>query len=299
MIDFTKLKNPIIDRRPQAFVRDAALIYHDGVLRCFHTTAEEKGDDRNLYLEVSITEDFVDWQTTRLTTSNLNFSSPGNIIRHNGKWVLCVQSYPINKGELWGNDNSRLWLMSSFDLINWSEPEVMVEEGCLCSWVTSPRQIDPYLVLHENEYYCFYKAESKLGAVKSADLKSWQEVSPDQPIIAHADIPDKRAIENPCIIKDDNGRYVLFFSPCREGRGVGIAYSDNLIQWEGFKYLDLPELPWAPNGITAPVVIDMRLETGCWLMIFHGEDVSEGHSSALGVAWSENLLDWQFANGRI
>jgi len=292
LIDFTKLKNPVLDKRPNAFVRDAAIIYHNGVLKCFHTTAEERNDRRHLFLEVSTTHNLLEWETTRLTTSSLNFSSPGNIIWDGKQWCLCVQSYPIKPGELWGNDESRLWLMFSKDLVNWSELEMMVKDGCTCDWATSPRQIDPYLVYHNNEYYCFYKADSKYGAIKSPNLKNWQEVSPDKPIIAHQDIPDRRAIENPCIIKDDNGKYMLFFSPCREGRGIGIAYSNNLTEWNDFKYLDFPKLAWAKNGPTAPAIIDMRKETGFWLMIFHGEDVSEGHSAALGVAWSKNLIDW-------
>lgn len=293
MIDFTKIKNPVLDKRPNAFVRDAAVIYHNETFFCFHTTAVvEKNNPIHLYLELSTTKDLIEWETTRLTTSNLNFSSPGNVIWDGKQWVLCVQSYPINPGELWGSDESRLWLMFSQDLINWSEPEIMHSKGCSCNWVTSPRQIDPYLVFHKNEYYCFYKAQSKLGAIKSPDLQNWEEVSPDKPIISHSDIPDHRAIENPCIIKDDSGRFVMFFSPCREGRGIGTAYSEDLIKWQDFNYLDLPKLSWASNGPTAAFVLDMRKETGCWIMFFHGECVPEGHDAALGVAWSENLIDW-------
>ncbi len=290
--DFTKIKNPVLDRRPDVFLRDPAIIYRDGIFRCFHTSVEENNENRCLYLEMSTSENLIDWQTKRLTTSSLNFSSPGNIIRVGRQWCMCVQSYPINHGEMWGNDDSRLWLMFSSDLENWSEPEVMVQSGCTCKWVTSSRQIDPYLVQYKNEYYCFYKAQNKLGLIKSPDMKNWEEVSPDRPVISHDDIPDHCAIENPCIIRDDNNRFVLFFSPCRQGRGIGVAYSDNLIEWKDFKYLDFPALRWAKNGPTAPAVIDMRQDTGYWIMFFHGDDEHIGHSAALGIAWSKNLLEW-------
>lgn len=292
MIDLEKLKNPLIDKRPKAFLRDPAIIFHEGTLKCFHTTVEETTTGRRLYLEMSESEDLREWRTTRLTTSELNFSSPGNIVWDGKQWILCVQSYPINPGELWGNDNSRLWLMFSDDLTHWSEPEVIMKNGCACDWVNGPRQIDPYLVHHDNEYYCFYKAESKYGAIKSKDLKNWEELSPHKPIISHKDIPDRRAVENPCIIKDDAGRFMLFFSPCRENRGIGVAYSNDLVEWRDFQYLDFPNLSWAKNGPTAPAVIDMRETTGYWIMMFHGETVSEGHDAALGIAWSKNLIDW-------
>ena len=293
MLDLARITNPILDRRPSAFLRDPAIHYHAGVLRCFHTTVEETQGTRRLFLDLSVTRDFVTWTTTRLTQSALNFSSPGNLIQVGQRWHLCVQSYPITPGELWGNDQARLWLLSSDDLEHWSEPRVLAADGCACDWAPGPRQIDPYLVCHEGEYYCFYKANGCLGAITSPDLAQWRELSPRAPLFSPSQTPDRRAVENPCIIRAPDGRYRLFFSPCRPGRGVGMAESSDLRHWEKVRYLDLPLLPWAKNGPTAAAVVDARAELGYWLMLFHGEDLAQGHSAALGLAYSEDLVTWR------
>ena len=83
----------------------------------------------------------------------------------------------------------------------------------------------------------------------------------------------------------------MFFAPCRTGRGVGVARSDDLLNWRDVRYLDFPELAWAPAGPTAAMVLDLRAECGVWLMAFHGERRGP-HSAAIGLAWSEDLDRW-------
>ena len=38
-INLSAIRNPIIDRMPGQVVRDPAVVYDDGVFRCYHTTA--------------------------------------------------------------------------------------------------------------------------------------------------------------------------------------------------------------------------------------------------------------------
>jgi hypothetical protein len=290
-IDFGKIKNPIFDCEPAYSPRDPAAIYHDGTFRCFHSAFERRNNRNFFYLNMCESRDLVSWgNVRRLTTSELNFSSPGNIIRIKDKWTMCVQSYPIQPGKIHGGEESRLWLMESSDLITWSEPYIIKEEGCEGKWTDSRRQIDPYLLHHDNKFWCFYKTNGSMGVLVSDDLDTWEEALQDRPVLSPEDTPDGATVENPCIIEKDD-EFIMFFAPCREGRGIGVARSQNLMDWGDVRYLDFPELSWASGGPTAPMVLDMREELGKWLMFFHG-DRDQIFGSAIGIAWSDDLENW-------
>lgn len=291
-LDWTQVHNPAIDRGAVA-VRDPAAIFHDGTLHVYCTIVEETADTYRLFVEHTTTTDLVHWTPfQRLTPAGPNFSSPGNVFRAGGRWRLCVQSYPIDPGQSYGNESSRLWLMDSPDLVHWSAPAPLRPEGCTAQWSKSHRQIDPYVVEHDGRYWCFYKANGRLGLLMSRDLKTWTEASPDRPVLGPETTPDGCTVENPCVVRDA-GRFVLFFAPCRQGRGIGMAESDDLLHWRDIRYLDFPQLPWATGGPTAAAVLDLRRSHGRWLMLFHGEQAGYAHRAALGVAWSRELHRWE------
>ncbi|MDF2926717.1 MAG: hypothetical protein K0R57_5631 [Paenibacillaceae bacterium] len=294
-IKWEAVTNPIRQDIRLAY-RDPVLFHHEGIYHIFYTVVEqEQEQDRyRLYMEHSRSTDLAHWEpAVRVADSPLNFSSPGNIVRAGGKWLLCVQSYPMEPGEIYGNASSRLWLMESADLTNWSEPWMIQESGCQAVWSSSPRQIDPYLVEYQSRYWCFYKAAGQLGALVSDNLRDWQEASPDRPVLSSTETPDGSTVENPCIVRDGE-EFVLFFSPCRQGRGIGTARSRNLLDWSEVRYLDFPELAWAPGGPTAAMVLDRREACGKWLMAFHG-DTEGPHGAALGLAWSGDLEHWHIS----
>ena len=291
-IDWKAIRNPVIDRNPLA-VRDPAAVFHDGTLYCYCTLVEPAGGSYRLHTDLTTTTDFVHWsEFRRVTPIGPNFSSPGNVFRAVGKWQMCVQSYPIDNGTAFGNETSRLWLMESDDLVDWGEPRVIKPEGSTARWARTHRQIDPFIVEHDGRYWCLYKTDGNLGLLVSRDLRTWTEASPDRPVLGPRTTPDGCTVENPCVVRDA-GRFVLFFAPCRPGRGIGVAMSDDLLHWRDVHYLDFPKLAWAPGGPTAAAVLDLRTELGHWLMIFHGERPGHAHSAALAVAWSRDLVHWE------
>lgn len=285
------MNNPFLDREPQASLRDPAACFSDGIYHCFHTAVEPDVDNYRLFVDVVTSRDLAHWSPPRrLTQPGLNFSSPGNVIRFQDQWILCLQSYPTQPGSPYGSDDSRLWLMASSDLIHWGEPRLLQPPGCQAAWCQSHRQIDPYLVVHDGQFWCFYKSEGKLGLLVSPDLLAWREASPSRPVLSDAQTPDGASVENPCVVRDGD-EFVLFFAPCRDGRGIGTARSDDLRHWREVRYLDFPVLPWASGGPTAAMVLDTRSERGCWTMFFHG-DRQGPHGAALGLAWSHDLQHW-------
>lgn len=290
-MNFSAIHNPILDREPAVSVRDPAVVLQDGLFTVFYSAVETGPDTYHLYLDVSTSRDLLNWSAPRrLTGPGLNFSSPGNLWQDGQGWTMCVQSYPVPPGGKYGSEESRLWLMRSPNLVDCTAPEMLQPAGAQVNWSRSPRQIDPFVVRHAGQYWCFYKNSGSLGLLVSDDLQVWREASPDRPVLSRDDTPDGVTVENPCVIWDGS-RFVMFFAPCRPGRGVGRAVSDDLLHWHDVHYLDFPALPWAPGGPTAAFVMDARSQFGRWLMFFHGD--REGvHNAALGVAWSEDLEHW-------
>ena len=76
------------------------------------------------------------------------------------------QTYPIPKFQDWGNKNCRLWLLQSTDLMHWDPPLIIKPEGCTAKWSKEARQIDPYLVYYNQQFWCFYKSGGKLGLLQ-------------------------------------------------------------------------------------------------------------------------------------
>ena len=76
----------------------------------------------------------------------LNYSSPGNVIRHDGCWVMCLQTYPTPQGGHFGDETSRVFTMRSKDLVEWDEPELIAVKGPDVAPEDMGRMIDPYLI---------------------------------------------------------------------------------------------------------------------------------------------------------
>ncbi len=179
-----------------------------------------KAEDGVFYshLAWSKSRDLHTWSKVVVLTppdKNLEYGSPGNIIRHNGEWILCLQTYPRPHGERYGNLDSRIWIMRSQNLEIWTEPELLRVKGPQTPREAMGRMIDPYL-LHDkdqrNVWWCFYK-QNGISLSKSNDLTNWSYVTKVD------------AGENPCVIVDHN-EYVLFHSP---SNGIGIKRSSDLL----------------------------------------------------------------------
>ena len=133
-LDLAAIRSPIIlPGGPTRSYRDPAVIYHDGVFRLFCTLIRPEADGRwYLYTVMSKSTNLVDWTEPRLLTPkdlNLNFTSPGNVVRFGPDWILCLATYPRPNGEHYGNTNARVWIMCSRDLENWNPPELLKVKG--------------------------------------------------------------------------------------------------------------------------------------------------------------------------
>ncbi|MEK3721475.1 hypothetical protein [Paenibacillus sp. FSL H8-0034] len=274
--------------------RDPAALYHEGVFRLFFTLTETEPDGRiYMYTATSESRDLLSWSEPRKLTPrdrSLNYSSPGNVIRYQDRWVMCLQTYPRPNGEKYGNDSSRIWKMESEDLVQWTAPELLLLKGSEVPVEQMGRMIDPYLIEDKDQpgkWWCFYK-QNGVSLSYSCDLEKWTYYG------------HERAGENVCILNEHN-EYVMFHSP---ENGIGIMRSLDLKSWthqQPVLTLGQQEWEWAKGRITAGFVLDCRNVAGIgkFLMFFHGsgpedEQVIFDTHACIGIAWSDDLVEWHW-----
>ena len=271
--------------------RDPAVLYRDGVFRLYCTYVETEADGGvYMYTVLMHSTDLVRWSDPiKLTPRDrsLNFSSPGNIVEWEGKYILCLQTYCRENGEKYGNERSRIYTMTSADLEHWEEPAPLMVKGDM-PIADMGRMIDPYLIYDRRHalWNCFYK-QNGVSRSTSPDLIRWEY---------RGSFPGG---ENVSVIEKD-GVYFMFHSPVN---GIGVKRSRDLEHWE-----DVGELLtfgqrdwiWARGRLTAGFVLPYE-ENGetVYLMFFHGtgpqdERVCFDNNASIGLAWSYDLVRWNW-----
>ena len=271
--------------------RDPAVFYESGLFHLFCTYVEtEPSGEIFMYTVQTQSRDLLRWtEPIKLTPrdSSLNFSSPGCVLRHEGSYILCLQTYPRPSGEKYGNADSRIFTMKSADLEHWDEPELIRVKGN-CPVGDMGRMIDPYLIYDEKTglWNCFFKQNGVSRSV-SRDLENWDFKG------------SFSGGENVSVIKKD-GLYYMFHSP---ENGIGVKVSEDLEHWEDTGILltfGQDRWEWARGRLTAGFVLPFEEEgETLYLMFFHGtgpedESVIFDAWGSIGVAWSRDLLNWEW-----
>ncbi len=216
---------------------------------------------------------------------NINYCSPGNVIEHNGEFVLCFTSYPMpyTFQEWWcADETARIFIMRTKDFSTFTEPEILNPKGDIPIDELG-RMIDPFIIKKDNEFYLFFKQDG-VSLSKSKNLTDWE-------YIGRTD-----GGENACVIEKD-GEYILVHSPAN---GVSFSKSKDLYVWEdaGFTTLDQKNWDWAQRRLTAGFV--MEAPSGCrhrYILFFHGSvDVyPETHgNSTLAAAFTDDFENFYY-----
>jgi hypothetical protein len=298
-IDFSAIKSPIILKGDETTAyRDPACIYHNGIFHLFYTYNLTEADGKTYWVTaLSKSRNLIHWTEPKIITPidrNLNFASPGNVIRYRGDWILCLQTYPTPKGEKYGNENCRVWIMRSKDLENWGPAELLRVKGPDVPFGKMGRLIDAYLIEDKDEpgkWWCFFD-DNAANMSYSYDLKTWTYFNRIE------------SGENVCVLVDGD-EYLMFHSP---KNGIGMKRSKDLKNWRdvggpttkedtGSITLGQKDWPWASQRLTAGFVLDLRHDSrvGKYLMFFHAEPPGGFRKYAsLGLAWSDDLVHWDW-----
>jgi hypothetical protein len=294
------LKSPIIFKGDEITAyRDPAILFYDNTIFLFFTLVRTENGYVYSYTAMSKAKDLKNWSPIKIITPrdmSLDFSSPGNVVRFNHEWILCLQTYPrpnykVSEMPRFGTGDARLYLMHSKDLENWSTPEIMKVKGPEVSFKNMGRMIDPYLLKDENEpgkWWCFYK-QNGISMSYSYDLHKWHLFG------------NTESGENACVLYE-NKEYILFHSL---KNGIGIKKSKDLKTWNDWGdliTLGQKNWDWAKGRITAATVINLRdnKHFGKYVMFFHAsgpktEDEGDFDKNAsIRVAWSDDLINWDW-----
>ena len=271
--------------------RDPAVFYNEGIfhLYCTYVETEEPGEIY-MYTVHLQSKDLLHWSNPiKLTPrdKSLNYSSPGNIVEVNGEYIMCLQTYPRENGEKYGNENARVYTMKSRDLLHWSDPQIIPVKGDIPVGEMG-RMIDPYLIYDSTSglWNCFYKQNGVSRSV-SADLVHWEYCGC---------FPGG---ENVSVIRYGDS-YRMFHSP---HNGIGIKDSSDLEHWHDTGELltfGQSDWIWAKGRLTAGFILPYD-EDGrtIYLMFFHGtgpqdEQVCFDIRAGIGLAWSYDLVHWNW-----
>src|SRR4051812_45262798 len=267
-----RLESPVLLRGDaHTAFRDPLLIHERGQFYLFYSWVREDEDHLIYwYTAVSTSKDLQTWTPPRAITpkdQNLNYASPGNVVRVGEEYLLCAQTYPIanfRRGDKlrFADDRARLWIFRSKDLETWSPPELIKVKGPEVAQAEIGKMIDPFLLRDKDvpgKWWCFFKQNQRVQCSWSMDLKNWTLGTID---LAHG--------ENPCVIVQGDD-YVLFYAP---RNGVGVKRSRDLKEWREDEppiTLGQKEWPWAGERLTAGYVEDMRnvKDIGRYVMVFH------------------------------
>ncbi|QYR20887.1 hypothetical protein KZ483_24550 [Paenibacillus sp. sptzw28] len=171
----------------------------------------------------------------------------------------------------------------SRDLLNWSKPVLLTKRDRSMNF-SSPGNV----VCFKDRWVMCLQKQNGVSSSFSYNLKHWTYYGSES------------AGENVCIL-NVRDQYVMFHSP---ENGIGIMKSPDLKSWtheDIVLTLGQQEWDWAKGRITAGFVLDCREVPGIgkFLMFFHGtgpedERVIFDTRACIGIAWSDDLLSWDW-----
>ena len=286
----TALRDPLIFREGDTFYL------------FFSYVREEENSLIFWYVAFSKSKDLINWTTPKAVTpkgQELNFSSPGNVVRVGDEWLMGAQTYPIagfKRGDplRFNDDRARLWLWHSRNLEEWGRRELIKVKGPSVDEVGLGKMIDPFLLRDRDvpgKWWCFFKQAGWIHCSWSLDLKTW-----------HVGPANITRGENPQVFVDDGGEYVMIYAPAN---GIGVKRSRDLVHWRDEETLLLgqPGWPWCETRLTGGYVADFRAVSGVrrYLMVWHSmgpgrtkTDANVNANCHIGIAWSDDLKTWDW-----
>ena len=268
--------------------RDPACYYYNGEYHLFFTVSEKENGYMYNRVGHAVSTDLISFSEPELITvkdCTQNYCSPGNVIKRDDEYLICVTSYPMRVPYFvrgYADESARLFFIKTKDFKTFSSPERIYPKGKEVA--NEGRMIDPYVLEKDGEYLLFFK-QNGVSVSKSDDLREWS-------FIGAVD-----GGENACVI-EENGRYILIHSP---ENGIGIKESYDLKTWQDMGVYTLEQNKWefASGRLTAAFA--MRTPTDSqyqYIVFFHGsraDSSPETHGAAsLAFAHTNDFKTYHF-----
>lgn len=162
----------------------------------------------------------------------------GELIAIDGWYHATYHAYPDPGYEA---GSAIIGIIRSRDLVTWEEFGEVLRPEDGGSWERGGLY-KSWLLRHDDRYWLFYNAKDvstgrwieQTGAAVSDDLRHWRRVS-DEPLlpVGPAGAPDDRFASDPCILRADDGTWLMFYFGLRAGGHATdlLATSRDLIGW--------------------------------------------------------------------
>jgi len=270
--------------------RDPACYYFEGRYHLFFTLSIKKEGYIYNHVATSQSCNLFDWTPPQIITETdklKNYCSPGNVIKHNDEYLICITSYPMPVPFLecsYADNTARLYMIRTKDFKSFSAPEKIYAKGKKCRFENEGRMIDPFLFEKDGEFLLFFK-QNGISLSVSTDLENWE---------FRDSIPGG---ENTCILKKEEN-FLLIHSP---NNGIGLKESTDLKTWEdkGVHTLEQQNWDWSSGRLTAGFAMESNGETKYkYVLFFHGskqESFPETHGDAtLACVFTDDFKTFSF-----
>lgn len=292
--DWTGLYNPVFGWR--CSTRDPAAVWHEGKFYLYFTVQFEQqrwGAPEGYQCFVTMTEDFREFTSPRPVTPT-GYVSPGNILRLQDRWIMSVTRYPRP---------CAVALTESLDLLHWSEPRTVIPTFHGDYWGNNAHgPIDGYPFFWQGRCWMLYTdfkagtSSQHLGLSVSDDLRTFENLTPDRPLLDSDFYDEHKGIENASLVIDGEKLH-LFCSVGMPEQRVAKLTSSDIMHWP--KLDDRAEIgglnqEWSKFIASAQFVADWRDVTGFWTMLFMGTRHHDPYDRMmLGMARSKDLETWE------
>ena len=291
--DWNGLYNPIYGWK--CSVRDPAAIYHNGLFHLYFTVQFEQqrwGMPEGYQIFMMTTPDFRTFSYPKPVTPR-GYVSPGNIVYHNGKWLMSITRYP------WPTAVS---MVESEDLLNWSEPRIVIPTFHGPYWGNDAHgPIDGYIFKWKERLWMLYSDYAKgsraqhLGLACSSDGVDFENITTDAPLLDSDFYNSNRGIENASIVADGD-RLFLFCSVGMPEQHIAVLESDDIMKWpvlDSSAEIGGLQQEWSKYVACAQFVADWRKELGHWAMLYMGTRFKDPYARMMfGMAISDDLKNW-------
>lgn len=114
----------------QIAYRDPAVLYDQGTFYLFFTYVTTEAGKVYSYTATRRSRDLKNWSPVQIITpknQDLDFSSPGNVIKYKNEWILCLQTYP--RPDYKAEQMPRFGRISRIENVNISNVEAFIPEN--------------------------------------------------------------------------------------------------------------------------------------------------------------------------
>jgi len=310
--DTFKTGNPVMNE--DVYEKDPGVWYDSAsdTYYIYFTYRPDPSSSSDTYISMRTTTDHFQTYTSRVDLWN-HYAAPSNIIKRDSTYYMFVTSYPDSADP---KGYCRIYYSTSTDLINWATPTLAFERSTGWNGGTK-RSIDPNLYKEGDTWYLFYvgKDDNKnapgYATTSDADFPTgWVDQTTSEPLLTPTESWEGWIIEAITVWKVGDLYYMLYSggnSPQQEGLATASDISGPWTRYGTDGRVNHPFESWSQYCLGQYDILRQGAESwrsgehwndGKYHVIFQGKDSPTVQSWSLGLASSEDLINYTNLAGK-